>query len=291
MKIGVIGAGSVGLLLAAYLGQAHEVQLVVRRKEQAELLKKHHVQLYQHSEYERTVKAEYFHQQIPSHVDCYFICVKQNNLRDIKSVIKTIPVSTPLIFIQNGMAHLPLLAELEHITAVGIVEHGTKKLSDFQVNHLGRGKITIAPTDLSDHPFSKLAIRLHQEAFPFIYTEEALPLMKQKLLVNSVINPLTALFRVNNGAILENEHIKEIAKKLTDEASLVLGLDSKMAWDKVVEVAVNTRGNTSSMLQDILANRMTEIDAISGYLIMASSVDLPYTTCIHRAILASEGKE
>jgi len=94
----------------------------------------------------------------------------------------------------------------------------------------------------------------------------------QKLLQNSVINPLSALTGVNNGE-LPTHPIWRLAPPLLDEARTVwaraTGQDRPLEplVKTVQELAEATRSNRSSMLQDVLATRPTEIQAINGFLL------------------------
>ena len=108
-----------------------------------------------------------------------------------------------------------------------------------------------------------------------------------KLLVNVAINPLAALFRVPNGALLEPPH-RVLLDALVREALPVLRangleLDEAAALARVHGVARATAANRASMLQDVLAGRHTEIDAITGALLsMAEAAGLEVPT--HRAV-------
>ncbi|MBS0542364.1 MAG: 2-dehydropantoate 2-reductase [Proteobacteria bacterium] len=89
-----------------------------------------------------------------------------------------------------------------------------------------------------------------------------------KLLVNLAINPLAALFRVPNGALCDPPYRVHL-DALVREAWPVLHakglpLDEDGAHARVVAVARATGANRASMLQDVLAGRRTEIDAITG---------------------------
>lgn len=108
-----------------------------------------------------------------------------------------------------------------------------------------------------------------------------------KLLVNVAINPLAALFRVPNGALLEPPH-RVLLDTLVREALPVLRahgleLDEAAALARVHAVARATAANRASMLQDLLAGRRTEIDAITGALLrMAARTGSELPT--HRAV-------
>ena len=103
----------------------------------------------------------------------------------------------------------------------------------------------------------------------------------EKLVVNSVINPLTCLLDARNGAILYNFHLTRVMRLLISEASLVIrslpelqyipNVDTRFDPGRletlVVGVANRTKENVSSMLSDMRNGRNTEIDYINGWIV------------------------
>ncbi len=89
----------------------------------------------------------------------------------------------------------------------------------------------------------------------------------QKLAVNALINPLSALLNCRNGelAALAAESLRELAREF-DAIAHAEGqtLDSLTL---ATEVMQKTASNFSSMNRDFAAGRPTEIDAITGFLI------------------------
>ncbi|MFN8459503.1 MAG: ketopantoate reductase C-terminal domain-containing protein [Anaerolineae bacterium] len=89
-----------------------------------------------------------------------------------------------------------------------------------------------------------------------------------KLAINAGINPLTALFEVPNGALAEDERLRQVMAAAANEVAQVAALRSSAALqraaNRTVEVSRATAANRSSMLQDVSRAAPTEIDAISG---------------------------
>jgi 2-dehydropantoate 2-reductase len=124
-------------------------------------------------------------------------------------------------------------------------------------------------------------------------------IMRRKLVVNAVINPITALMGCRNGELTRLPSGSHIINKICWEASLIYAaelkrqntlwledmqfrgvdtknvslpslpksLSSECLEEEVFRVAHLTKNNVSSMLQDVRRGRYTEIDYINGYLI------------------------
>jgi len=140
---------------------------------------------------------------------------------------------------------------------------------------------------------------------PISHVETA---MKRKLVVNSVINPLTALLGCRNGDLLESAEARKIISRLCAEAARAYamqaqeeegswndgekrvrirsgfgrvppGLDAQALEEECLRVMRVTAGNISSMLSDIRTGSYTEIEYMNGYLLgLGRSFGLPMTT-------------
>ncbi|KAF8640851.1 hypothetical protein AX17_000499 [Amanita inopinata Kibby_2008] len=139
--------------------------------------------------------------------------------------------------------------------------------------------------------------------------------MRRKLVVNAVINPLTAIMGCRNGDIFTTRAAASIMNSVCQESSdvfaaqhraetqnwldelpsqgidpesaeigrLPLGLTPSNLRKEVWRVAQATRGNISSMLSDVRLGRPTEIDYINGYLLRLGSmysIDMPATATL-----------
>src|SRR5690625_338868 len=287
MKIGIISGGSTGLLLSSYLCEHHNVTLYVRRQEQKEALNEYGLFLSNmetpfviHTRLIEEIEEE----------DCFIICVKQHQIRDVLPHLHTINRQVPFLFLQNGMGHLEKIEELNNDIYVGVIEHGALRESDFCVNHTGKGKIKIATYRGHDEILPILIEKLNQPNFPVVISIDWEKLLANKLMVNAVINPITTLFHVPNKEVLTNPYLHHLAEQLCYEAATVLHLEYKTEFEKVKKIARQTGENKSSMLTDIENLRQTEIDSISGYIIENSHSAVPYTSFVYNGIKAIEYK-
>lgn len=287
MKIGIIGGGSIGLLLSSYLSDQHAVTIYVRREEQKSILNSQGLFL---SDISTPISVNALLLQEIQEADLFIVCVKQHQIAQVLSTLKKGEKQTPLLFLQNGMGHTSYLEEMDNDIYVGVTEHGALRKSDNEVSHTGKGTIKIATYTGDDEKISFLAEQLNQPAFPVETAQDWRSLLAHKLVMNAVINPLTTLFDVCNREILNNQSILHLAEKLCYEATTALHLDYETQLSRIKEIAYQTGENTSSMLMDIKAGRQTEIEAISGYLMTNSGDDMPYTSFVYHGIKALEIK-
>jgi 2-dehydropantoate 2-reductase len=96
--------------------------------------------------------------------------------------------------------------------------------------------------------------------------------MWEKAVINAVINPLTALWRVPNGELFAMSERRDLVSHLAHEAHAVaLAKGLKLSFDDpvsaVAAICEVSATNHSSMLQDIERGRPTEIDSINGVIV------------------------
>jgi 2-dehydropantoate 2-reductase len=103
----------------------------------------------------------------------------------------------------------------------------------------------------------------------------------EKLALNAIINPLTALMDCENGEILYNYSFTRVMRMLLIEISSVIcalpelqgipGIENRFAPERlrsmVTKLANQTAKNTSSMLADVRSGKTTEIEYINGYIV------------------------
>jgi len=106
----------------------------------------------------------------------------------------------------------------------------------------------------------------------------------EKVAINCCINPLTAVHRVKNGELLLETHREQVTTVITEVSSVLDDLGySALSIElgrRVHEVMTDTAENRSSMLNDVMAGRRTEADAIVGWLLRQTKRELPALTAL-----------
>ncbi len=142
-----------------------------------------------------------------------------------------------------------------------------------------------------------LAERLRTAGLEAETTEDLEPIAWTKLAANCAINPLTALHRCANGALLEDPQLRDALERAAREVGAVarargiaLPRDPAVA---AIEICRATAGNRSSMLQDVERGAPTEIDALSGAVAAEGrrlGVPTPVNDQLFAAVRALEGR-
>lgn len=177
-----------------------------------------------------------------------------------------------VLSLQNGLIEdeLRLGCGGERVAAQGLTTMGAYREGD-RVVPVSNGE-TLMPRG-----FEELAGLFARAGLPARVVADVVPARLSKLLVNLVLNPLTAVFRVRTGELLLTPFTGYV-DALVREAWPVLHragllLDEAAARERVWAVIRSTAQNRTSMLQDVLAGRRTELAAITGAFLRMADTD------------------
>jgi len=199
----------------------------------------------------------------PGGYDIIILTVKAYQTEEAIMDIKKEYDDEILITFQNGVGIVDTLRDFDVIP--GVTTHGATLISPGVVKHAGYGDTFIGEKtgELTDRIF-EIAKNFTESGLKTEVVNDIMERRWIKAAVNAVINPLTAIFSVKNGEILENENLREMAKCISQELSYFLqrkGIQEDV-YSLVRDVALKTSENESSMLQDIMRGRKTEVDYI-----------------------------
>jgi 2-dehydropantoate 2-reductase len=188
---------------------------------------------------------------------------------------------------QNGMGNYEAMAavvEKDRIVG-GSTTLGANELGPGHVHHAGEGDTFIGELDGSiSARVEQIAGKLTAAGIKVEVRDDIQKIIWSKLIINVGINALTAILKVRNGVLVEHQPSTSLMEAAVSEAVRVaagqgIAFDEAQIQQRVKEVARLTARNRSSMLQDMLAGRRTEIDYINGAI--ARLGDAP----INRALL------
>lgn len=296
MNVLILGAGAVGLSLAAKLSSVCNVHAVCRERH-AEKIRSEGFRMtgiwgestYSFSCSENVPKGLDF--------DYIFIASKSTATESICEQFKDIIKDCEVISMQNGLGNEEIIAKYTDNVIGGTIITGFEWKDDAEINvSVQSGPMNLGrfPSGL-DESVMELAELVKEASIPVQTTENIKTSIWSKVLYNSALNPLGAVMGVPYGK-LSNSHAWSIVSNIVEEAFLILEAENvPLPWAKAEEYLAylydvqipNTANHHSSMLQDISSGRKTEIDFLNGAIVrMAKELDVkaPYNSFISEQI-------
>jgi len=277
MKIVVVGPGSIGCLIGAYLTKSkEEVWLLDKNKERAAKINESGINIESSSgSWQAKIKTTADTGNIGK-ADLIIICVKSFDTKQaIEGIKPLLSQDTKILTLQNGLGNIEIISEIagEERVIAGVTNEGATLIDTGKIRHAGHGD-TVIGTISGKTPVEMRAIReiFNKVGFETKMSRDIKGLLWSKLIINVGINALSALTRLPNGKLTEYEGTKRILREAVTEATRIakrkrvkLIFEDPLA--KVEAVCEGTSGNISSMLQDVLKKKRTEVDFINGVIV------------------------
>ena len=278
MKIAVVGPGALGCLIAGFLKERtkEDVWLYDRSVERADHIRKNSIKIEGISgSHQVKLNAAAAAKDIGV-CDLIIFCVKSYSTEDAcKEIKEIVGEKTYVLTLQNGIGNVQILNDYfgpDKVIA-GITNHGATLLGIGHTRHAGKGDTIIGKSDgkLSG-TLKEISGILTKAGFETKISKDIDSVIWSKLIINVGINALTAITRLNNGRLIEYEESRALLRNAVQEAvRIVKRKRIKLAYDdpiqKVESVCKATATNVSSMLQDVLNKKRTEIDFINGAIV------------------------
>lgn len=229
--------------------------------------------------------------------DLVLVTTKAYDTRNAVESLRAFWRRSNFVTLQNGLGNVERIAEAADRVFAGTTSHGVTFVAPGEIHHAGVGDITIGPWKATTvDEASRLAGMFTAAGLPALGIPDTGRELWAKVVVNASINPLTAVLRVPNGALVEHEDLRELLSAIVREAvsaANVAGvtLSEKDLALRAAEIAARTGANRSSMLQDVERGRRTEIDAILGELLRTASgagLHLPYVSILDTLVRGLE---
>ncbi|KAF4439802.1 2-dehydropantoate 2-reductase [Fusarium austroafricanum] len=347
-RIYVLGVGNLGRLFASSLAQAPDrppITLVVHRKELLERwIESEGIEILRQGKLEKNkdFDIEWWTETEPDFGPVREVAEgeKLKNLIILTKASAALPQgdrvrgyldrNSTVLFAQNGMSklwppHGPLYTSHRYHSShepnflACVTTHGVTSQGTFKSLHASQADVVVGAVLPNSISVGKTAYLIKQLLEAPYLDAKSVPrgelwiLQLEKLVVNAVINPLTAILGCKNGALFAESDgvLARVIDQLLSEASQVLqllvahessteiigeqegrrpeepdttidlspkSLHKRFSYpqlkDMIYRVGHNVRENTSSMLQDVRAGRSTEIRDFNGWLVeMAAFLD------------------
>ncbi len=277
-NITIIGPGALGCLLGAFLDRAGvSVALLDYKAERAKALDKNGIIVYDKDQAWKAAPRVTADPKRLGPQEAVIILVKAYQTASaLEGISPLLCPDTLIISLQNGLGAEKLLTSLAPCAgvALGTTSQGATLIKEGVVRHAGKGDTTIGLITRGEKAadtLNRTVAVLNRAGWPCARVEDIYPVVWGKLLVNIGINALTALSGLKNGELLQHKEAMALQEALVKEGYQVAqkaGIHMDMDLDRFIEhvrhVCEATADNKSSMLQDRLKGRPTEIDYING---------------------------
>ncbi len=297
MKIVVLGAGAVGLTVAAKLSSVVDVHAVARKRHADAVRERGFLMtgiwgegVYRFSCSEDLPRAW-------QDADYYIIAAKSTDTEAVCRQFAGAIRGREVVSLQNGIGNEEIISRFTDRVIGAMIITGFEWRGDASVHvsvETSPMKIGRFPSGMDD-AVGHLADLIREAGIRAEATDGIKADLWAKTLYNCALNPLGAITNVPYGA-LADPHAWAIVTAIVQEAYRVMEAEGITLPRETPEAYLEylrttqlpaTAAHHSSMLQDLTAGRKTEIDFMNGAvaaLALNHGIDAPYNTCIAELI-------
>jgi len=264
MTIVVLGAGAIGTLYGAWLSTANDVTLVARR-EHVDRITRDGVRITGLEEATYRVKAVTDVGAMEPDTVILLTTKVTASAAAIAPIVNLLRPDTAIVCLQNGLHSEAIVARLvggRCPVVRGITHFGAIFSAPGVVALKAAGYTLVAPGVRSDEIAETLTrSRLDGRVCASMQIE-----IWRKLIFNCVVNPLTAIAGMEVGWI-SDQRLDPVKRLIIDECLQVAHreqVDFHIDFVRLVNETFRPSQNLSSMHQDLLKGKPTEIDHLNG---------------------------
>jgi 2-dehydropantoate 2-reductase len=272
MKIGIIGSGAVGSLFAAHLAQLDDVETWIYDVSETHVgaINDNGLRLTGVGEIHTYPRATTDPSELP---DLDFGIVATKGMHTRAAIEATAPAFAggAVCSMQNGIGNEEVIAEFIESVIRGTTFPAGKLIEPGVVQWDAAGSTWIGPFEPRAATMDQvraLAAALTRSGMETLALEDARGAQWTKLIFNAASNALCSLTQLPHGRAALDEHVRWVMDRVIEEGKAVaaaLGIemekDPAALLEESIEVALDHK---PSMLQDVLARRLTEIDQLNG---------------------------
>lgn len=303
MKIAIIGAGAMGCRFGAALTEAGAtVTLCDVWQEHVDAINKTGLQITRQgvSSYVK-IPATTDARSIGS-VDVVFIFTKAIHTESaLEQALQIMSDTTPIVTLQNGLGSISVIER--YVGARRIIAGITNYQSDLAAPgsiDLGADKsgfyAKFKALDRACESAAHELCRLFKSAgMNCEISDDIMKEIWEKLAFNNAMNLITALTKQRDGVLCQSPYGFELSELIAREVCTVAAAEGVRAdYDSVIRVFERVRESSvhiTSMLQDVLQSKPTEVDAICGAVIEKAAkhgIDTPYLRAVFNMVKVLE---
>jgi len=275
----VVGAGAIGSLFAAHLATEPGTRVYVYDVDRAHVaaINRSGLTVTGASDFTARVHASFDPADIPP-CDFGIVATKGEHTRSAIAAVAGSLRDAAVVSVQNGLGNEEAIAQFVPRVIRGTTIIAGALAGPATVRFDATGSTWIGPFEPSPAPtpaIERLASLLTTGGLPTSALADARGAQWSKLVFNASTSAIAALTGLTIGQIGEDPGLHQLVVGLIDEArriadahGIVLDGDPAKMVDAAVAEAYDHR---PSMLQDVLAQRRTEVDVLNGGIVAAGA--------------------
>jgi 2-dehydropantoate 2-reductase len=295
MRVCVVGCGAVGSLFAANLATLPDVEVWAFDLNEAHVdaIKENGLQLVGAGEVRSFPQATADASALPA---CDYGIVATKAMHAAGAIAATAHAfrDGAVASVMNGVGNEETLAAHVERVIRGTTFPAGKVLEPGVVQWDVKGDTTFGPFEPAPIPLERitpLAEACTRAGMPTHAVPDARPGQWRKVIFNASTNPIGALTGLTHGRVCERPDLRALVTGLVDEGKavaaaqgIVLDADPEELIDHAARPDV-AYGHKASMLQDVEARRLTEVDFLNGGIVRFGR-ELGVPTPLHDTITA-----
>jgi 2-dehydropantoate 2-reductase len=272
-KICIVGCGALGGVIGAHLARLADVEVHAYdvSREHVRAIREHGLQISGASAFTVKLHATSEAKEIPV---CDFGIFATKSLHTRAAVEQTAHIfagAGAVCSVQNGIGNEEVIAERVQYVIRGATTMAAHLIGPGHAGFEFYSDLWIGPFEPSGTPFERvqrLADLLKRAGLRVVPLQDARGAQWTKLIFNSAVNPVGGLTRLHHGAAHRFPLTSAMYEALLREGeSVAKAMGITLHGDPREMIAEGARApgkRNVSMLQDILAQRLTEVDFING---------------------------
>ncbi len=300
MRVCVIGAGVIGSLFAGHLAQVAEVSVLTRRRDHADALEAEGLRVTGRSDLHVRIRASSDPDALPP-FDLGIVATKSTGLADAAGSLEGRFPEATMMTVLNGLGAEEAVRARGNWPIVSAVTFmsGTKH-SDTEVEYILDTETWLGPyEDTTFEQVEEIAGLITESGLKAEGLPDLRPAQWSKLIFNATVNAVAALTGLPHDPHFAAEELPadlgHLVHDLIDEGKAVAaaaGVELRDdPWEMNVHATARGSAHYPSMLEDVVAQRETEIDLITGALVHEAKrhgVPVPLHQALYRLVKAKE---
>lgn len=297
LKVGMIGAGSMGTLFGYHLSESSDVTILETNGETARAIARDGLVVNDGAAHQVRIAGsprELFNSNV------LFLFVKAvDTLQALRPFAGELNPATPIVSLQNGVGNEDAIKTAlggAVPVVLGITTESSFTLGPGRVRSSEQGNTVIGSASAAPATARMVADLLSRSGLRASVVYDIRPHLWGKLVANAAINAVSALLDCESGDILKDPNAAHLAESLAEEAAAVaaalkINLPFVSPWQYVTQVIELGADSRSSMAFDLETGHPSEIDHINGAIVAfgrRTGTPTPYNDAMVRLIKAKE---